>query len=144
MGRDGVGDGVIVGEAVSVGNAVLVMVGVAVIVDVGVAALRLSRLKVRKEPASTTKITPATPPAIHGSQSIFLLFFLTTSLKSDGTEIKTTVVLSCPPRELARSISARAASFTFALVRMVSRISSFHTRSVRPSLHMSTTSSGRS
>ena len=96
IGRDCVGLTVIVGSAVCVGSAVTVIVGVSVIVGVGEAALRLSRLNVRKEPTRRSKTTPATPPMIHGNQSISLLFFLTTSLKSDGTEIKTTVVLSCP------------------------------------------------
>src|SRR6266542_3976258 len=96
IGRDCVGLTVIVGSGVIVGNAVTVTVGVSVIVGVGVAAFRPSRLRVRKEPTRRMKITPATPPMIHGNQSMSLLFFLTTSLKSVGTEIKTTVVLSCP------------------------------------------------
>src|SRR6185295_10188910 len=69
---------------------------------------RLSRPKVSTEPTTRMSITPATPPMIHGSQPAS---FLTVSLKLDGTETKTTVVLSCPPREFASSTNEREASF---------------------------------
>src|SRR5215207_2021515 len=99
MGRDCVGLAVIVGRGVFVGsNGVAVSIGVRETVGVKVTfVLCLSRLKARTEAARSTKITPATPPRIHGSKSALFLFFFTTSLKSAGTAIKTTVVLSCPP-----------------------------------------------
>src|SRR5690606_6809980 len=100
---------------------------------------RLNRLNVRIEPAMITKIKPTMPPRIHGSQSFFFCSF---NLKSAGTAIRTTVMLSCPPRELASSISALAASLRLDFERTTSSISSFHTRSVKPSLHNKTTSLG--
>src|SRR5688572_7459530 len=57
---------------------------------------RLSRPKVSTEPTTRISITPVKPPMTHGSQPAV---FFTVSLKLDGTEIKITVVLSCPPRE---------------------------------------------
>src|SRR5512133_1488029 len=141
-GRGSVGEVVGTGEAVRVGKGVPLGEGGRVRVGVEVAVIWPSRLKAKKETASRSRITPAIPPATHGSQSA-LRFFFTTTLKSEGAETKTTVMLSCPPRELARSTRARVASRKLGRVRTVSRISSFHTRSVKPSLHNSTTSSGR-
>src|SRR5215208_3763315 len=143
MGRDRVGTTVNVGRGVIVEVGDVVNSRVGEIVGLGVVPFRLNRPKVRMEAASRRKRVPATPPMIQGSRSVFFLFFFTTSLKSDGTEIKTMVVLSWPPRAFARSINARAASFKFDFMRTISRISSFHTRSVRPSLHNRITSSGR-
>ena len=123
-------------------NGVCVKRGVGEMVGVKVTfEFRLSRPKVSTEPTTRMNITPATPPMIHGSQPAL---FFTVSLKLDGTEIKTTVVLSCPPREFASSTSEREASFKVGFERTISRISSSHTRSVRPSEHKSKTSSGKS
>src|SRR5687768_3805912 len=76
-------------------------------VEVGVTVeFRLNRPKVSNEPTSRMSIAPASPPITHGSQPAV---FFTVSLKLDGTEIKITVVLSCPPREFASSTSERDA-----------------------------------
>src|SRR5262245_21189281 len=111
-------------------------------VDVCVAvgfAFRRRRLRARTEPTTTINMTPTTPPITQGSHPES---FPAVSLKLEGTEIKMTVVLSCPPREFASSTSAREASFKLDLERTTSRISSFHNRSVKPSLHKSRTSLG--
>ena len=140
MGSDNVGRIVIVDKGVDVDNGVFVSVGGEVIVGVGVDfPFRLSKPSVKTAVAPMTRIMPATTPMIQGIQ---FTFFRTINLKFGGTEINTTVILSCPPRELASSINAREASFRFGLERITSRISSFQTRSVRPSLHKSNISLG--
>src|SRR6266498_215009 len=135
MGSDKVGRIVMVDKGVCVDNGVFVRVGVGVMVGVGVEfPFRPSRPRVKTAAAPITRIIPAMIPMIQGIQ---FTFFRITSLKLGGTAINTTVMLSCPPRELASSISAREASFKLGRERIVSRISSFQTRSVRPSLHKS-------
>src|SRR6476646_622329 len=123
MGNDNVGRMVIVAKGVCVVGGVFVGLGVPSL---------LSRPRVKTAAAPITRIMAAMIPMIQGIQ---FTFFLTSNLKLEGTEINTTVMLSCPPRELARSIRAREASFKFGFERMTSRISSFQSRSVRPSLH---------
>ena len=76
---------------------------------------RLSKPRVSTEPTTRRSITPAAPPITQGSQP---KFFPTASLKLDGTEIKITVVLSCPPREFASSTRAREASFKLGFERI--------------------------
>src|SRR5688572_6291980 len=100
---------VMVGAAVAVANGISVGVGVTVVVGVGVGvSFRASKPRANTEATPNRRIALAIPPMIHGSQFIC---FLTTSLKLAGTAISTTVMLSCPPRELAISINAREASF---------------------------------
>ena len=142
MGNDRVGRIVMVDRGVGVAIGVFVNVGGEVIVGVGVDfPFRLSKPKVKTAVAPITRIMPATTPMIQGIQ---FTFFRTINLKFEGTETNTTVILSCPPRELASSINAREASFRFGFERITSRISSFQTRSVSPSLHKSKISFGSS
>ena len=144
IGRDSVGKIVIVGSGVAVSNGVAVSVGVKVVSGRGESGSfhsAVSRPRATNEAAPRSRTAPAIPPMIQGSQ---FMCFLTTNLKLGGTEINTTVMLSCPPRELASSISAREASFKLGFDRITSRISSFQSRSVSPSLHKSKISLGRS
>ena len=100
-----------VDRGVCVDKGVFVRIGVGVIVEVGVELpFRSSKPSVKTAAAPITRTIPAMIPMIQGIQ---FTFFLTTSLKLGGTAINTTVMLSCPPRELASSISAREASFKF-------------------------------
>src|SRR5215207_6231577 len=138
MGSDSVGRMVMVGNGVIVAKDVLVIVGFEVGLGEGVAfPFRASRPSAKTEATPRSRTVPTTPPMTHGST---FTFFRTTSLKLAGTAINTTVILSCPPRELASSINAREASFRLGFERINSRISSFQTRSVSPSLHKSTIS----
>jgi hypothetical protein len=94
VGNGTTGKVVIIGSSVVVGwsKGVWVWRGVGGTVGVRVESVfRLNRLRVRKEAATRMNTTPAAPPMIHGSQSVS---FRTISLKLDGTEIRTTVVLS--------------------------------------------------
>src|SRR5215210_4425464 len=123
MGRDSVGKIVMVGSGVVVIKGVLVGIGLAGIVGVRVAlAFRVSKPNASTDAAPNTRIAPVIPPMIHGIQ---LTLRGMTNLKVGGTAIKTTVMLSCPPRELAISINAREASLRLGFERMTSRISSF-------------------
>ena len=95
-----------VDKGVDVDKGVLVRIGVCVIVGVGVEVPFLpSRPRVKTAAVPITRTILAMIPMI---QAIQFTFFLTTSLKLGGTAISTTVMLSCPPRELASSIKVRA------------------------------------
>ena len=130
-----------VGEIVGVG--VKVVVGMGLVVNVGVEVANTvvrSRLTVKTEANAKKSRSVIPPPTIQPLQFIFLG---TTIFKSRGTLIRTTVVLSCPPRWLAVSINCCAATLGLFFERITSAISSFQTRSVSPSLQISNISPGR-
>src|SRR6185503_18836290 len=149
-----VGQGVRVGPTVGATSGAVVRVGMAVKVREGsgvceaniagavreatgvevTVPVRLSRPKAMNAARAARARTPASAPNNQGSQPA--RFFAGPGSKSGGTAIRMTVMLSCPPRSFARSTRARVASLTFDFKRTISRISSFHTRSVRPSLHI--------
>src|SRR5215213_2560536 len=96
IGSEMVGKIVMVGGRIVVANAVLVRVGFDIGVGVNVAfPFRASSPSASTEATPSSRIVPTTPPMTHGST---FTFFLMTSLKLGGTAIKTTVILSFPPR----------------------------------------------
>ena len=83
----GIGENVGEGSEVEVNAGEGEMIGVEVTVPV-----RLSKPKAMKEARTVRTASPANPPSTHGTQPPIRAFF--SGLKSAGTEIKMTVMLS--------------------------------------------------
>ena len=91
-----------------------------------------SRYQRKPIPAAISANRPTTPPT---NQPVEIFLSARSFFGVCGTLIKTTVVLSCPPRSFATAISDCAAVRRSFFERMISKISSFQTRSVNPSVH---------